>query len=285
MEIENHELDTDLEFDKAFDELAEGATPEQLDTEAEESVRLRDEQGRFAAEQKEAEQESAALDNKEAQAEPAELTDLDKYKQDNTNWEHRYKSDLGRQNALQSKLAESERTIQELRAGSTAQKPADIPNEQWEELKNDYPEIAAGIEARFGNLEKNHQAEIEALKGQISPIQQEAEAQYVKNQTDALIRDFPDYIQTINSPEFDKWVQAQPRTVQALMGSDEAVDASYLLNSFAQTQQTTQPESPLRTKRKQQLEDAETLSTRNSLKKPDDENDFDSAFNEFAEEA
>jgi hypothetical protein len=285
MDTDIQEVDSDLEFDKAFDEIEEGTTPDQLDATEVESERLRDEQGRFAADPAEKVDVDEVQADEQKPIEAAELTDLEKYQKDNTNWEHKYKSDLGRQNALQTQLAESERTIQELRSGSSSQKPAEIPNEQWEELKADYPEIAAGIEAKFGDMAKNHQAEIEALKGQISPIQQEAEAQYVKNQTDTLLKDFPDYIETINSPEFDQWVQAQPRAVQALMASDEAVDASYLLSSFAQSQQSAQPQeqSPLREKRKQQLADAETLSGRNTQKQAVDEDDFDAAFNEFAD--
>jgi hypothetical protein len=280
MDTENQEFESDLEFDKAFDELAEGTTPEQLDTEEAESARLRDEQGRFAA----AEDETAKIDDRDPQSEPVPLSDLAKYQQDNTNWEHRYKSDLGRQNALQGKLAESEKVIQELRSGASSQKPAEIPNDQWEELKADYPEIAAGIEAKFNAQAKGHQSELDVLKGQISPIQQQAETQYIENQTQALVRDFPDYIETINSPIFDQWLKVQPHGVQALANSNEAVDASYLLNSFAQSQQSAQaqPESPLRAKRKQQLADAEMIGGRNSQKKPDDEDDFDAAFNEFA---
>lgn len=279
MEVENQEIESDLEFDKAFNELATGTTPEQLDAAEAESSRLRDDQGRFTAEPKE---EEGEIEEQQSEQKATETTEE---AQGNINWEHMYKSDQGRQSALQTKLAESERIIQELRSGQPSQKPAEIPNEQWEELKTDYPEIAAGIEAKFGDMAKNHQAEIEALKGQISPIQQEAQAQYEKSQIDALLKDFPDYVETIRTLEFDQWIVAQPKAVQALMASDEAVDASYLLSSFAQSQQNTQPQeqSPLREKRKQQLADAETLSGRNTQKQAVDEDDFDAAFNEFAD--
>jgi len=280
MEIDREEVQEDLEFDAAFDNIAESMASGDAIEEPEE--RLRDDQGRFASSDQDNtsdNNESLAADNESTQK---ELSDLEKYQQQNTNWEHRYKSDLGRQRALQEKLEKQNKVIEQLQSSNAGKKPEGMANKEWDELKEEFPELAAGVDARFNAIAEAHKAEIEALKGQISPIQQQAENQYISAQERALTTEFPDYIQTINSPEFSQWLKVQPHAVQSLMSSNEAVDASYLLSSFSQSMQSSRPDSSLRAKRKQQLSNSESIGGRSTAKRPASMDDFDAAFEEFA---
>lgn len=277
----------ELEFDNAFDAFAEGKE-DTLDPVEEQSAETstqqhRDDQGRFASKGEEAAAEIQIESNKES-GEEASLSELDQYKQNNTNWEHRYKSDLGRQSALQQQLADKDKLIEDLQKGVTQNKPTEVSDSEWDDVLKDYPELADVFGAKLTALTTEHQRQMDELRGQITPIQQRAETQYVEQQTQALVQEFPNYIETINSPEFDQWIQQQPHSVQTLMNSDEAVDASYLLKSFDQSQahHQTPPNSPLRQKRQQQLSDAESIGNRSSRKQAVDEDDFDAAFNEFA---
>lgn len=271
---EASENNSELEFDQAFDEMAQStdATEDNNGFDVDhEDARLRDEQGRFAAKSDEEEQEQ------EEQSETASNK-----AQETINWEHRYKSDIGRQNALQQKIADQNKQIEQLKQGSQAGKPEDISESKWNEVLEDFPELAEAFDSRLKAMTAEHNNQLTELRGQLSPIQQHAENQYIERQEMSLASEYPDYKETVNSSEFQSWIQSQPAVVQELMSSNEAAEASYLLNSFAMSQGGRQPGGRLREKRQRQLSSAESIGNRNSLRRPADEDDFDAAFEEFA---
>ncbi len=282
MEIENKETDLDTEFDNAFDELA-GGTPSESSSES--SDRLRDESGRFASAEGQGDEEPLDEPRDEPEDEPEQLSELAQYQKSNTDWEHRYRSDMGRQSALQKQVADGQDLIKSLQEAAAANKPADIPDEQWETLKAEFPEIAAGIESKFSAMASSHQTAMDGLQGQIKPIQDRAAQQYEASQAEVITRDFPNWQETIKTPEFADWFHSQPQAVQNMYGSDHAADAAYLLKSYASFSNdgAARPDSALRQKRKEQLANSETIGGRNSLRKPAEEDDFDAAFDEFAD--
>jgi hypothetical protein len=271
---EASENNSELEFDQAFDEMAQStdATEDNNGFDVDhEDARLRDEQGRFAAKSDEEEQEQ------EEQSETASNK-----AQESINWEHRYKSDIGRQKALQQKIANQNQQLEQLRQGKKGEKPDDISESKWNEVLEDFPELAEAFDSRLKAVTAQHNNQLAELRGQLSPIQQQAENQYIERQQLSLTNEFPDYVETVNSNEFQSWLKSQPAVVQELMSSNEAAEASYLLNSFAMSQGGRQPGGRLREKRQRQLSSAESIGNRNNLRRPADEDDFDAAFEEFA---
>lgn len=268
---EASENNSELEFDQAFDEMT-GDDKAQTDSNHfdPEAEQLRDEQGRFTAKA-----DSEDQDEHEAETPTDEP-------QETINWEHRYKSDIGRQNALQQKIADQNKQIEQLKQGSQAGKPEDISESKWNEVLEDFPELAEAFDSRLKAMTAEHNNQLTELRGQLSPIQQHAENQYIERQEMSLASEYPDYKETVNSSEFQSWLKSQPAVVQELMSSNEAAEASYLLNSFAMSQGGRQPGGRLREKRQRQLSSAESIGNRNNLRRPADEDDFDAAFEEFA---
>ncbi|MDR5867930.1 hypothetical protein [Halomonas koreensis] len=227
--------------------------------------------------------------------------ELDRLRQEAQTWQHRYQSDLGRQNALQRKiqeLQEENRKLQESgqpaagQGGQGQDQGSDNPqgsgysNEEWDQLKADFPEIARGIEQQIGAMQKQYESQIEQLKGQLTPIQQQAEQQAFNSEIAALEQQHPDWRETVNRPEFHSWLQQQPPRVQEMFSSDSAADAAYLLGTFKTSTGAAQeqPNQNLRQRRQRTLENARTVPSRGGRQRsaiPDD--DEDALFNYFAD--
>ena len=279
MELEQEEQN----FDDAFNELAGGDSA----IESAPAMPIRDDLGRFASKEEQSEEQPAALEQVATEEVNAlsgddSTQESDSEKQPSINWEHRYKSDLGRQSALQSKITELEAANAQLRKNAPAN--SEISDEGWESLKEDFPEIAVAFESKLNNVVGGYEQQIKQLQDQINPIQQHANDQYIDSQYDILGREFPQWKETINTTDFNHWLQKQPATVQQFMNSDSAADAAYLLTSYGMHENANnpKPESELRLRRKAQLENSQTLGGGNGLKKAAELDDFDSAFDEFA---
>ena len=290
----------EAQADAYFDEFAGDASAESQEDES--FDRPRDEQGRFAEAAggdddelgdedlpEATEQQGEAVGDDKA---PPELSELDKAKQEAQNWQHRYQSDLGRQSALQRKVQELEQENQRLRQ-SGGKQSGDNPegsgysDEQWEAMKEDFPEVAQAIEARFAAMESQYQQQYQKLQGQVEPIQQQAHEQFIQSQYSILEQQHPDWRDTVAKPEFNQWLQRQPSTVQQMMGSENAAEAAYLLDNFKlSTGAAEQSNANLQQRRKRQLEQSQTVPRRSGRQRstiPDD--DPDALFDYFADRA
>ena len=291
-ELQNAQ-DQDQELESAFDEFAAGDTG----VLAYESEQPRDEQGRFASAGAELDGDdtAGAADDGEADGgQPDPLAELERYKQEAEQWQHRYNSDLGRQSALQRKISEQEQLIQQLQSkapqtanqgGSDNPEGSGYTDAEWEAMKEDFPEVAQAIEARFAAMANQHQQQMQQLQQQIQPIQQQAHEQYVSAQYQVLEQQHPDWRDVAASNEFRQWVSTQPPTVQQLMGSESAADAAYLIGNYklasGQQQQQTQA---MNQRRQRQLQNAQTIPNRGGRRKTGQpaEDDLDAAFDYYA---
>lgn len=204
-------------------------------------------------------------------------------------WQHRYNSDLGRQNALQRKIQEQEQQLSQLRkAPQQEQSPAGMSPAEWETLKEDFPEIAAAMESRLSVINQQYESKISRLEQQIQPMQQQAQQQYKNAQYQILESQHPDWKTVAQTPEFRQWIDAQPSAVVQLMESDEAADAAYLIGTYKlHTQPTSSIQSDdLKQRREKQLRQGQTLSNRGGRKKSamPAEDDYENSFNFFAEQ-
>lgn len=267
----DYEADIEADIDEEVDHAEEvQETEEEVDDTPPDNERPRDEQGRFTTEE-----------------DP--LAELERYKQEAQQWQHRYNSDLGRQNALQRKIQEQQAMIEELQKAPQQAAPegSGMSQSEWDTLKEDFPEIAAAMEARLNLITNTYESKISRLEQSLQPIQQQAQQSYRQQQFDALAQQHPDWQQVAKSDDFNQWMQTQPEPVRALYNSDEAADAAYLIGTYKAHRgvKAPAPTDELKQRRQRQLQQGQTISNRGGRPKSSlpPEDDFEAAFNYFAE--
>lgn len=299
---DEHQLD-DHDDDDLFNQFAEAsdngtsASNVGLDanagaTEEEEALsddRLRDDKGRFASAGDTELESDPGEEDGDPLPEAAEAEPETDWKQKAADLEHRYKSDLGRQNALQRKIAEQEQQIQALKAEPVKRENPEgsgMSDGEWEALKKDFPEIAAGVESRLNAVTQSYQSKIDSLERQVQPMQQYSEEQFKQAQYQILEQHHPDWRDVSRSNEYRSWITEQPPLVQKMMSSNNAADAGWLLDQYklsSGAQQKQQQSDELKAKREQQLRSAQTVSRRGVTNQ--DLQDPSALFDHFAEKA
>lgn len=295
MQNEEQQNAHEQELESAFDEFATGETG------GEQGNQARDEQGRFASEDS-LDDEQDGDNGEDGQGEQGEedgqqpdpLAELERYKQEAQQWQHRYNSDLGRQNALQRRIQEQEQQIKQLQSkapqasnqnGSDNPEGSGYTDAEWEALKEDFPEVAQALEKRMAAVSSQYQQQIQQLQQQIQPIQQQAHEQYVSSQYQILEQQHPDWRDVAATNEFRQWVNTQPPAVQQLMGSENAADAAYLISNYKLASGVQQQQAQAVNQRRQrQLQNAQTIPNRGGRRTPGQpaEDDLDAAFDYFA---
>lgn len=274
-------------FEDAFNELVDGDTP---DTEANAEPAGEESEDAVSQGQEEEEEQTGVLEPEEDPEEPEESEDPDPLKElaaakeELQRWQHKYNSDLGRQNAYQRQIQEKDQLIARLQSTQSAN--PGVVNKDWATLKEDYPDIAQGISALIEEKDARHAQEIQSLKQSLEPIQAQAKESFVAQQYQILAYEHPDYAEIAASPEFNKWVQTQPHNVMQMMESDNAADAAYLLRTYKNEMSPgLQATSELKQRREKQLRQAQNVPSRGGRSQqvmpPDD--DFEAAFDYFAD--
>ena len=225
-------------------------------------------------------QESEATEESEEPDEQA--LKLEELKKQNEALQHRIASDDGRVSALQRKINELE----------SAQKPQEdlkeaIQNpEKWAEVKEDYPELADGLETFVKSQIEERLKKVEEISAKVGTFEQKAIQEDRQRELEKLAQVHPDWHEIAQSSEFKGWVSAQPEKVRALADSDDAADAAFLLDTYKATRpkedaNQSQAEK-LAAQRKKQLAAAEETPTQRRTPTAADESDFEGAFERFA---
>ena len=269
-------------FNDAFDELAEGVStssedaPESITNEVDDDGKEEEEGQALLLEEEteETEETKQALSIEEQ---------LDAAQGELQQWQHRYNSDLGRQNAYQRQLKEQQQTIEKLKQNSATSPSAG--DNSWKLVAEDYPDIAEGVKSLFEKQANEHRVELDRVRGELQPIQEQARKSYVDQQFVMLENEHPDYREVAVSEEFKGWVATQPAPIQEMIQSEQAGDAAYLLraykNDVSPGQQAT---SELKQRREKQLRQGQTVPSRGGRSKSNlpPEDDFEAAFDFFA---
>jgi hypothetical protein len=280
------EENTEQTFEDAFDELVDEPTSSTETSHAKEETQ----DGALQGQEEEAQGQARVLDPEpEPEPEPnssaTEEVSVEALQNELRQWKHKYSSDLGRQNAYQRQLKERDDEIAKLKA-SQSPNPG-IDDATWETTKQDYPDIAEGVAAFYKTQAQRHQAEIDALKAQLAPIQGQLHESYVTQQYQMLAQEHPDWNEIAASEKFKNWVSMQPQNVQDMMTSEQAGDAAYLLRVYKNETSTAaaQTISNLKQRREKQLRQGQNVPSRGGRSQqtmpPDD--DFDAAFDYFVE--
>jgi hypothetical protein len=245
------------------------------------------------AEEEEKQEEPEQEDEPEEEPQDDEPEDLPEVaekqpEEDVSYWKHKYNSDIGRINAYQ-------RQIQELQEKVNSQAPSkpenvDISDKEWSNLKEDYPEIAQAIEAKFKHTETSYEQRINQLTQQIEPLRQQQQEQYLELQRQTLTNAHPDWRDIVSTAEYNSWLNNQPTEIQGYMNRQDADSNIYLLNLYkamtGQQRPITQ-NSELQQKRQKQLQQSKTVSNRAQAQTRDNLNDADedALFDFYAKQA
>ena len=282
------------EFDAAFDEITnpvEEAAEEATETVAEateateETVEETTEEAEVVDQSTEDATEEIAAED--ASDEPvASEPNLDAIQHERDQLLQYKRSNEGRVSALQQKINQLQRQPDR---PQPAPPPANITPEKWSEFEEEYPEIAQAINARMGAMESTISQQVDGQIGQaVQPLQNAERDRYLQSQYAALEAAHPGWKDVVKSESFMGWLSAQPQAVQGFMDSEDASDASYLLDTYkhGQPQQPQAEPDPkvaeIRAQREKKLSQSQGIKSRPTPGAtggmPDD---FDSAFDHF----
>lgn len=147
---------------------------------------------------------------------------------------------------------------------------AKASTQKWDQLKTDFPEWADALEERLG---ATAQPDLDGLRNQIRDELTPQLTQQISSQLKAEIaaetegrlvniahRGWKD---TVKTPEFVSWYEAQPAGVKALGASPTAEDAITLLDSFKATTAGKPSAAQIKQQRQQRMQEAATVARGN----------------------
>ncbi len=185
-------------------------------------------------------------------------------------------------------------------AGPAAAADADAPatDEQFTNFESDYPEVAGPIKARYDPRYDAQEAKITALERRLSGISDVQMNEAIGGELTVLEQRHPTWHAMTSTPEFETWVNAQPRYVQEgfVRNGNIVVDgeeAASLIDLYVDQQKAPAADDAnpavedkstgKATRRQRRLESA--VSAETSQAGPGSgppEGDFDAAFDHFA---
>jgi len=158
--------------------------------------------------------------------------------------------------------------------------------EAWASFNEEYPDIHDAIESR---LEVERSQNQETMNRALQPLRAAEEERHVSSQYAALEAAHTDWKDVVKSESFVDWLQEQPNAIQQLSNSNDAFEASKLIDYYKLSQPqeaiaTTSTVTSIQQKRAKQLEDAAGVRSKpgpgaTGVIPPDD---FDTAFEMFA---
>ena len=178
-------------------------------------------------------------------------------------FEHSFKSQVGRVSALQKKL-------------DSESPPAKKFDDDLESAMEDYPEIVKPMinyfERKYGDLDQR-----------LAPIQQQNDRQdeqrYIDAQVNIISASNPDWLEITTSNEYKHWLTEQPSAIQAMNNSYDARDYQYLIGSF---QGTKNKSNELAQRRQSKLAGNVAVQSKGVSKSSSAPDDFGSAWEYYA---
>lgn len=218
--------------------------------------------------------------------------------------EHSERSQRGRVGALSRQLQERDRIIAELKSRQAAPQPQGKAGESqevtdqkqaiadeygaddWKAFEEDFPDIAKALNSRFeqmSRMEERINARLEEVNGAIQPIQQQAHEQHLAGQFAALEARHKDWREVVSAPAFQQWLEQQPEWMQKQVESENADDASALLDIYKGLHASPgESRNDTREQRNNRLAQAQTVSRRGAPRPSGAPDDFEGAFNHYA---
>lgn len=201
------------------------------------------------------------------------------------------RSNAGRVSAYQRQITDLRTRLAAFEAAGQAPQGAAEEDDEWNQAREDFPEIAGPLERKLQQIQLNQQR-LNAELGQWSAVQEQA---YREQQAEILTEQHPDWVNVVSSQDFHQWMDAQPDPVRETLNDiyEHAQDASstaWMIGLFKlQTQGAAAtapfPNPAAKQKRQRQLQDGQSAAGRGPGRRSGPPNDFDAAFQYFAEKA
>lgn len=259
LNFENENAEFDAEFDAAFDE-ATG----------------------IESEQNEPEQQEIDQTVEEPEAKPEKSTDelIEELQRDRDNWRHQFQSNNGRISTYQKQIQDLQGQIQDLSKKQQDQLQQSIKDNDWDQIKEDFPELADAMDKRLKTQIDQALSRISQFDNRLKPIEEQTHQQRIQGQYAALAAEHPDYKEVVRSNEFQQWIQTQPQPVKQLYNSEAAQDAAYLLSSFKAMTGRNKPSQTqgIQENRRAKLAASASPTTKRVAKQPIADDDFDAAW-------
>jgi DNA repair exonuclease SbcCD ATPase subunit len=144
---------------------------------------------------------------------------LEVLRKERDDFEHSFKSQVGRVSALQKKLDSEVPAAKKL-------------DDELASAMEDYPEIVKPMidyfERKYGDIDQR-----------LTPIQQQNDRQdeqrYIDTQLSIINTSIPDWQTVIAGEDYKNWLGEQPAAIQSMASSYDARDYQYLIGSFQGT--------------------------------------------------
>jgi hypothetical protein len=172
---------------------------------------------------------------------------LSKELQEKLYYQQKYKSDFGRQSALQRKLFETRKEMEALRAqiakpqdpalAAAAKQDEAKALELWEQLKQADSNLANAIESRLKVEANQVRTELNSkVDATVNPLNQHIEESYVDEQRRLLQEQVPNLHEVISSPVYAEWInnRAPPGIRNLALNSVDHQDALTVLRVYSQ---------------------------------------------------
>ena len=188
-----------------------------------------------------------------------------------------------RKKSWEGRLRVREEELKKKEDGKKAAKPAesDSPDDDQDtdddSFKKEFPELADSVDERID----------QRVKSALTPLNEEQEQAAITKHFDDIRSKHDDFQEVVDSPEFERYQFNQPVFIQEairdVLDHGTAGQINEMLDSYKSVKPTNQKKEQQKTKREQQLADAETVKGSGKTPPPKqgaDEGDFDGAFAE-----
>jgi hypothetical protein len=202
-------------------------------------------------------------------------SELDALRADYEKLNHKYRSDDGRIAALQrqvSDLKQVNSTLnQSVDAKATTKTGADVDSAQIVDdlYSGDEARAKAAVETIISRGNGDAQDVEATVRRHVQPLQEAENKRTQVIEEQALEQHYPEWRQTVNSPEFKRWFSDRPLSIRNLAESDASQDAVDLLDYYSATTKTRAPAEAepskvdqIKAKREKQLASGTGMSTK-----------------------
>ena len=175
-----------------------------------------------------------------------------------TTQETRLKQAESRIGALTNELHAANKAATEAETAPTKEQMAEAAksDEDWEELKEDFPEWASAIE---GRLKKMGGMDQEVFDAKIEKIKEDMEGETeAKIEKAILTFAHPEWETTVAEPEYAEWLKTQDEETLEKVKSPRAIDAINILDKYAETRETLKTAAEIASARKERIKKSVT---------------------------
>ena len=134
--------------------------------------------------------------------------------------------------AVRKQLAEVEKQKGAKGDSDAVPSASDIAGKSMQQLREEWPDVADAMQTLLEAQRHEFEQRLTPLQQFEAERRQQQEQAAIQSELTRLSQAHPDFAQIASNPGFERWVATQPRSVQAMYGSNSADDNIVLLNIY-----------------------------------------------------